>query len=198
MKVLKINASVKPLEASVSRQLVEEVVGQISDSSAEIIDRDVTQGISQVTGEMVGSYFTPADQRSEDQKNAIAESDTLVAELQEADALVIGLPIYNFGVTGAMKAYFDLLARVGVTFRYTETGPEGLLQDRPTYIVVASGGTPLGSAADFATGHIKQFLNFLGIQDIHFIDATGLMMDEKGAVARAKEQIAALGTEVLA
>ncbi|HAA12726.1 MAG TPA: FMN-dependent NADH-azoreductase, partial [Cytophagales bacterium] len=146
MKVLKINASVKPLQASVSRQLVEEVITQIGEGSAEVIDRDLAQGVSLLTGEMVGSYYTPADKRSEAQKNAISESDTLVAELQSADAVVIGLPIYNFGVPGALKAYFDLVARVGITFRYTQNGPVGLLADRPAYVVVASGGIQLGSA----------------------------------------------------
>ncbi|HAA14320.1 MAG TPA: FMN-dependent NADH-azoreductase, partial [Cytophagales bacterium] len=85
-----------------------------------------------------------------------------------------------------------------ITFRYTQNGPVGLLADRPAYVVVASGGIQLGSAADFASGHIKQFLGFLGIKDVHFIDATGQSIDAEASVARAKEQIAALGTEVFA
>lgn len=121
--------------------------------------------------DMVASYFTAPDQRTDAQKAAIATSDAYVAQVQAADAIVIGLPIYNFGVPGAVKAWFDQIARAGVTFKYTESGPVGLLSPRPVYVAVASGGVPIGSPVDFATPHVRQFIRFLGLGDIELIDA---------------------------
>jgi FMN-dependent NADH-azoreductase len=111
----------------------------------------------------VTANFTPPEERGEAERAALAESDALVAELKAADVLVIGVPIYNFGIPAALKAWVDLVARARVTFRYTEQGPVGLLTGKRAYLAVASGGTPVGSAIDFATGYLRHVLGFLGI-----------------------------------
>jgi FMN-dependent NADH-azoreductase len=133
------------------------------------------------------------DQRSAAQRAALAESDALVAELAAADLLVIGVPIYNFGVPAALKAWVDMVARARLTFRYTENGPEGLLRGKRAYLVVASGGTAVGSEIDFATGYLRHVLGFLGIEDVQIIAADrGSLRGERDAVDAALGQIAQL------
>ena len=107
---------------------------------------------------------------------------------------MIGLPIYNFGVPAALKAWVDLVARAGVTFRYTEAGPQGLLTAKRAIVAVASGGTEAGSEIDFATGYIRHVLGFIGITDVSFVTADRLMIDADGTMAKALEQVDALQT----
>jgi len=107
---------------------------------------------------------------TEADRDVLAFSDTLIKELQDADTIVIGVPIYNFGSPASLKAWMDLVARPRVTFRYTEGGPEGLLKGKKAIITAASGGVPVGSDKDFATRHLTFFLGFLGITDVTIID----------------------------
>ncbi|MEM1322660.1 MAG: NAD(P)H-dependent oxidoreductase [Bacteroidota bacterium] len=192
MKILKINASVKDIAQSVSRQMVEKFINSITTEHDQIVERDLSKGVSLISEDMVTAFYTPPADLSEEQKQLLSESDRYVQEWQEADTLVFGVPIYNFGVPGAMKAYFDLIARVGVTFKYSEEGPKGLLEGKKAYVVVASGGTGFRSEIDFASDYVKQFLTFLGITDIHFIDATQLMFGKEAALQRAEGTIAQL------
>ena len=184
--ILRIDASARHQD-SVTRKLTARI--------AEIIGGEVThldladQAPGLLTEQMIGSYFTPADQRTDDQRAAIAESDARVAELQEADTIVIGMPIYNFGVPGALKAWADLVARSGVTFRYTEEGPKGLLEGKRAIIAVASGGTEAGSDIDFATPWLKFFLGFIGITDVTVITADQLGADADSKIERAYGEI---------
>ncbi len=194
MKILQINSSVQT-ETSVSRKLVAQLTEKLLGENDTLVLRNLSEGIPLLTQDMINSFFTPPADRSAEQQQAIAVSDALVAEIQEADTLILGSPIYNFGVPGVLKAYFDLIARVGVTFKYTDEGPKGLLEGKKAYVVIASGGTPLGSAADFASGHIKQFLTFIGISDIQFIDASQLMSGAEAVIAKATDQVTALVAE---
>jgi FMN-dependent NADH-azoreductase len=124
-------------------------------------------------------------------------SDELVAELKSADAVVIATPIYNFSVPAPLKAWIDLIARPRVTFRYTPKGPVGLLQGKRAYVAIASGGTPIGGELDFASTYLRHMLGFIGITDVTIIGADGTMVDADSALARAREQIAAVaGDEV--
>ena len=189
MKILKITASAQS-DKSVSRKLVDAIVAR--HQGAEVIDRNLSTGIPQVTEEMIQAYYTPQDQLTEAQKELLTLSNQLVQEIKEADALVIGFPIYNFSVPGALKAYFDLVARVGITFKYTDQGPVGLIEDKKTYLVVASGGTEVEGSQDFATGYTKHFLNFLGIKDITVIPAGQLMFGAEQVIEKANNAIAAL------
>lgn len=113
----------------------------------------------------------------------------MIDELKNSEIVVIGLPLYNFGPPAALKAWADLVARAGTTFGYTASGPEGLLADRPIYIVAASGGTPIDSDADHATPWLRQFLNFLGVSDVSVIAAEGLAANPEKAMAAAFDRI---------
>ena len=112
--------------------------------------------------------------------------------LLEADVLVIGAPIYNFSIPASLKAYFDLVARAGLTFKYTENRPEGLLKNKKAYIVVSSGGTEIGSDIDFAGNYIKHFLGFLGITDVEFVKLDQLMFGSEPKIESAHKVIEAI------
>ncbi len=136
----------------------------------------------------------PAAGRSEAAAPDLATADALIAELTDADAVVIGAPIYNFGVPASLKAWADLVARAGTTFTYGETGPVGLLDDRPTYIVSASGGTEIGSDIDYGTRWLRHFLGFIGLHDVRVVAANQLAIDAESGLASARTQIADIGS----
>jgi len=138
----------------------------------------------------VQALFSPADSRTPEQQAVVDYSDKLIAEIQAADVIVLGVPLYNFGVPSTLKAYFDHLARAGVTFKYTETGPVGLLNDKPVYIIATRGGVHKGQPSDTQSQFLTNFLGFLGLKDVHFIYAEGLNMGQKDqAFAHAKTEI---------
>jgi FMN-dependent NADH-azoreductase len=144
-----------------------------------------------LTENWVGANFTDDADRSDDQKAALAASDEMIAELEAADTIVIGVPIYNFSIPAALKAWIDLIARARKTFRYTEAGPEGLLKGKKAYLVVTSGGVPVGSDYDFATGYLRHVLGFVGITDVNIIAADQQMMNGE-AINQATTAIADL------
>lgn len=136
------------------------------------------------------AMFTPVEQRTQEQQAVVDYSDKLIGEIQDADVIVLGVPLYNFGIPSTLKAYFDHLARAGVTFKYTETGPVGLLENKPVYIIATRGGVHKGQPSDTQSQYLTNFLNFLGLKDIHFIYAEGLNMGQKDqAFAHAKTEI---------
>ena len=184
--VLRIDASARHT-GSISRELTDKVLDRLRPDT--VISRDLSDPLPHINDAWVTANFTPADQRDAAQKETLALSDTLVAELQAADTLVIGLPIYNFGVPAALKAWIDLVARAGVTFQYSEAGPKGLLTGKRAIVVVASGGTEMGSDADFATGHLRQVLNFVGISEVEFVRADGLAIDADATLQSARAQV---------
>lgn len=183
-KILRIDSSIKG-DASVTRRLTTSLTKKLG---GEVIVRDTTQ-IPLIDSAWIGAAYTPGESRNEEQKAALALSDELIAELKEADTLVIGLPVYNFGVTGPLKTWIDMVCRVNETFRYTENGPEGLVAPKRVFVAYASGGVPLGSDYDFASGYLRQVLGFMGLTDVTFVSAEGVAMGEAEAIARAEEQI---------
>lgn len=176
--ILQINASARKT-GSVTRELTEALVTQLLAKSPEanVITRDVSQGLPFLDEDWVGATFTDPAERSAEQRMKLALSDTLVAELKAADTIVIGSPVYNFSVPAALKAWIDLIARARETFQYTENGPVGLLKDKKAYLIVASGGTKIGSEIDFAATYLKHVLGFVGISDVTIVAADQLMMD---------------------
>jgi FMN-dependent NADH-azoreductase len=155
--------------------------------------RDVGQDNVPIVNETwVGANFTPADARSDEQKAALALSDTLCAELFAADVVVIGAPMYNLTIAASLKAYLDQVCRAGVTFKYGASGPEGLLTGKKAIVVCSSGGVPMGSPLDFCTPYMKAILAFVGIVDVTFINGTGLMSDADKVKADAQTAIDAL------
>ncbi len=187
--ILRIDASART-QGSVTRDLTMQIVDRLG--AATVATRDLAAGVPLLSEAWVGANFTPADQRTPGQTRELAQSDTLIAEVLAADTLVIGLPIYNFGVPAALKAWVDQIARAGVTFRYTETGPEGLLKGKRAIVAVASGGVKVGSDVDFASGYLRHVLGFIGITDVTFVTADQLMQDADAALSTATTQIAAL------
>lgn len=172
LRILKVDASGRR-EGSVTRSLTADVVDalEVRHGAAEIVARDLASGLSFVDERWIAANFTPPDERSEEQRQTLAESDALVEELTAADVVVIGSPIYNFGVPAVLKAWVDMIARARLTFRYTASGPEGLLKGKKAYLVMASGGTAIDSEIDFATPYLRHALGFVGITDVEVIDA---------------------------
>lgn len=169
--LLKINASSR-YQDSVTRQLTDEVVSNITENlNAEVIDRDLAKGLPFIDEQWVNANFTPEESRTAEQLDVLSFSDHLVSELQQADHIVIGVPIYNFSIPAVLKAWVDLIARARLTFQYTETGVEGLLKNKKVTLVMASGGVVIGSEMDFASSYLKQVLGFVGLSDITIIDA---------------------------
>ncbi|MFT4716509.1 MAG: FMN-dependent NADH-azoreductase [Paracoccaceae bacterium] len=191
--LLTINSSGRK-DGSVSRQLVARVSDRFkaSNPSLNVVNRDVSEGLPVVGESWIGANFTPKGDRSADQETLLSQSDELVAELRAADTIVIGLPIYNFGIPASLKAWVDLIARAGETFAYSETGPKGLLENKRVIVTVASGGVPVGSPMDHATTYLTQVLGFIGITDVTYVSAGGLAMDPEAALKSAEAEIDAL------
>jgi FMN-dependent NADH-azoreductase len=143
-----------------------------------------------ITGEVIGAFYTPPEDRTDAQNELLKESDRLINEVKESDVIVMGIPIYNFSVPGSVKAYIDLISRTGVTFSYDDMGQvTGLLADKKVYIIVASGGTVFKSEVDFVSDYMKHMFSFWGITDVHFIDVTQQMTGEN-ILKKANETIA--------
>ncbi len=188
--ILHITASIKGAE-SVSRALSTTIASTLRDETGkQVIERDLSQNdLPFVSAESFGAAQVPPADRTPAQAEATAAGDQLIAELQDADIVVFGVPIYNFAVPATVKAWADLVARAGTTFRYTPDGPQGLLKEKRAYIAVATGGTQVGSDVDFMTPWLRHFLGFLGIGDAQVIAADGLMGGDgeaKVAAASAK------------
>jgi len=173
MNILHIDASSRSSD-SVSRKLSQAIVEQLSSGDTELNYRDVSSGLPYVDEAMIGAYYTPKDQRSDEQNKLIELSDQIVSELMTSNTIVIGVPMYNFGPPASLKAWADLAARVGETFKYTDTGPVGLLENKKAYISIATGGAEINSPVDFLTPWLKQFLGFIGIDNIEIIKAEAL------------------------
>lgn len=189
--ILRIDSSARR-DGSVSRQLTDRIVARLADGTSRVVTRDLADGLPLLSADWIGANFTPEAERTDAHRAALALSDALVAELQAADTVVIGLPIYNFGLPAALKAWIDLVARAGVTFRYTENGPEGLLADKRVIVAVASGGTGIGSEIDFATGYLRHVLGFLGLGDVTVLGADRLAVEGEAAFEAATRAIDAL------
>lgn len=153
----------------------------------QVIERDLARNpVPHLSADTFMAFNTPEQQRTDAQRQAVALSDQLIDELRRADAIVLGLPLYNFGVPSALKAYIDHIARAGVTFRYTENGPVGLLGEKKVTVLAARGGRYAGTPADVQTAYIQQIFSFIGLGPVEFIYAEGLNMggDNKDAALR--------------
>ncbi|HTD07197.1 FMN-dependent NADH-azoreductase [Undibacterium sp.] len=188
-KLLHINTSVRS-NGSISRQMTTEFLDkwQASHAGDTVTTLDLaTNPVPHLTEQMMGAFFTPADQRSPEQAQTIALSDRLVAQLKEADVVVIGSPMYNFGISSTLKAWVDHVARAGLTFQYTANGPVGLMQGKKVYVFTSRGGVYTqgpAAAMDFQESYLRAVLGFIGITDVTFIHSEGVAMGEE-AVAKA-------------
>jgi FMN-dependent NADH-azoreductase len=195
--ILQINSAARSKGAQ-STMLADELTAKLRQSNpgARTVLRDLNvDKLPHLDDAVLGAFFTPAAQRSAEQNALVATSDALIAELRGADVIVLGAPLYNFGISSQLKTYFDWIARAGETFRYTSNGSEGLIQGKKVYVVSARGGKYVGTSDDTQTAYLKTFLGFVGMTDVGFIYAEGLNMGPESAseaLADARKAIAAL------
>ncbi|MBM7060629.1 FMN-dependent NADH-azoreductase [Pseudomonas sp. UL073] len=183
-------------QGSISRQLTDEflVQWQAAHPSDQITVRDLAKNpVPHLDETLLGGWMKPADQHSADEQAALARSNLLTDELLAADVLVLAAPMYNFSIPSTLKAWLDHVLRAGVTFKYTETGPQGLLTGKRAYVLTTRGGIYAGSNLDHQEPYLRRALAFIGIHDVEFIHAEGLNMGgeffDKG-LAQAKARLA--------
>ena len=196
--LLQINASINNGNGQSSR-LADQFVAAFRDihPGAKIVTRHVAASdpVPHLDAERFGAFIARPEARSAAQHAVVAYSDTLIDELKRADVIVLGLPMYNFGVPSQLKAYFDHIARAGVTFKYSDKGPVGLLTGKKAYVFAARGGLYAGTPLDTQTSYVRDFLRFVGISDVEFVYAEGLNVSpqsKEAGLAKAAAEIARL------
>ena len=181
-----------------SSQLTERfvVAWRKANPGARVIVRDLaSKPVPHLDAARFGAFLAKREDRTPEQRAVAGYSDALIEELKRADVVVLGLPMYNFGVPSALKAYFDHIARAGSTFRYTEKGPVGLLTGKQVYVFATRGGLYAGTPNETQTPYVRTFLAFLGMSDVEFVYAEGLAISETSkqqGLARAHTDIDAL------
>jgi FMN-dependent NADH-azoreductase len=197
-QLLQINASINH-DNGQSTQLARQFVTAYGERHPEtrVVVRQIAaaEAVPHLNGERFGALIAKPEERTAAQRAVVAYSDALIEELRHSDVIVIGLPMYNFGVPSQLKAYFDHIARAGHTFRYTAEGPVGLLTGKKAYVFAARGGLYQGSPLDTQTQYVRDFLRFLGVSDVEFVYAEGLAIDaarRDSAIGAAHAQIAQL------
>ena len=192
--ILQLNTSILSDEGQ-SSGLAKQFVAALRerDPETQLIVRDLARDtVPHITAERFGAFVTAKEKRNAVQQSVIDYSDALIEELKRADIIVLGLPMYNFGVPSTLKAYFDHIARAGVTFKYTEKGPVGLLTGKKVYVFAARGGIYASTPRDTQTAYVRDFLAFLGITDIEFVYAEGLAISatsREAALSKARDEI---------
>jgi len=201
--LLQINSSIFSAGGQ-STRLADEFVAawRTSHPGSDVIVRDLANNaVPHLDAERFGAFIAKPDERSATQQAVIDFSDALIDELERADVIVLGLPMYNFGVPSMLKAYFDHIARAGVTFRYTDKGPVGLLGGKKAYVFATRGGLYAGTPRDTQTGYVLEFLRFIGITDVEFVYAEGLNLGAErkaAALSQAQQTIDDLLSEPIA
>lgn len=197
MQILQINSSARS-SGSESTRLADAIVARLKAATpdAHVTRRDLAADPHPIIDEAaLQALFTPADQRNAEQAARVALDDALIAQVQAADVLVLGAPMYNFGMTVQLKSWFDAITRAQVTFRYNENGPEGLLKNKKVYVALARGGMHRDGPRDNQVPHLTTLLNFLGMTDVQYVYAEGMGYGPEAvlrAQASAAEQISAL------
>jgi FMN-dependent NADH-azoreductase len=196
--LLQINASIHNDSGQSSRlanQFVETFRARYPHAKVLVRDVAAAEPVPHLTGARFGAFIAKPEERSAAQHAVVAYSDALIAEIKQADVVVIGLPMYNFGVPSQLKAYFDHIARAGVTFAYTEKGPVGKLTGKKVCVFAARGGQYSGTPMDTQSGYVRDFLAFLGMTDVQFVYAEGLAISpqsKEAGLAKAAAHIARL------
>lgn len=198
-RLLHVSSSPLPV-ASKSRAVADEFVAAWTATHPDIIvtERDlIASAIPHFGTDLITAFGTPAEQRSAEQAAALARADEIIAEVEAADVVVIGAPMHNFSISSTLKAWIDHLARAGRTFRYTTTGPEGMLKGKKVFVILSRGGIYSegpAQAMDFQEPYLRAVLGFLGLTDVTFIRAEGLNIGPESAargLATARQAIAA-------
>ncbi len=189
-QLLRIDASANT-ETSNSRRLGDLFVEELLNNEGPLnaVHRDLNQTPAFIDAEWIGASYTAENERSEQQRELLLESDAYIKELKMADRILLTVPMYNFGVPATLKAWIDQVCRAGVTFEYSEQGPKGLLQGKRVDIIITTGGVPLSSPVDFVSGYLTQVFNFIGISDVNIIAADGMAIDAEASFNKAAAQI---------
>ena len=190
-RILVIKSSLNGVHSQ-SNQLVDKLTEQLQkDREAEVTTRDfATQPLPHLTQREMAAWMSGADEAHDIENGTAALSDELISELKNSDAVIIGMPMYNFGVPSTFKSWVDRIARAGTTFNYTENGPVGLLDNKPVYIVATRGGFYAGTPADSQTPYLKSVFGLIGLRDVRFIYAEGLATSDKvSQLAQAEQAI---------
>ena len=189
MKIYQIDSSARK-KGSTSRALAKKLLDKIKKPEDEVIYRDLDDEMLFVSGLTESGMNIDEKDQTEEHKKMFELSDKLVKELKESDIIIISAPIYNYGPPATLKAWSDLAARVGETFKFRPDGRrEGLLKNKKAYLVITSGGTKLNSKEDFLTPWLKFILNFFGIEEIKTICADQMALDYEKSIRDAEEQI---------
>ena len=183
MKILRVDSSAKT-ENSESRRLTDRIINGLKTNgkSLDVTVRDLNYSLPQVNISWIEANNTPSDDQTDEHKKTLALSDTLVAEIEAADTLIIGVALYNFSITASLKLWIDLVCRARKTFAYVDGSPKGLMTGKKAIICFASGGTPFESNIDFASGYLRHILGFIGITDVTFISADKHFMDDQSLI----------------
>lgn len=202
-KLLQINASLFSGNGQSTRMSDQFVAAwREAHPDGQVTLRDLgADPVPHLTAQRFGALIAKPEERNAEQQVVVDFSDALIDEIRNADVIAFGLPMYNFGVPSSLKAYFDHIARAGVTFRYTEKGPEGLLTGKKVYVFAARGGVYSGTALDTQTGYVRDFLRFIGLTDVEFVYAEGLNMGDaskQSALSNAETAIQQLISPVRA
>jgi FMN-dependent NADH-azoreductase len=189
MKIYQIDSSARK-EGSTSRALAKKLLDKIKKPGDDIIYRDLDDEMLFVSGLTESGMKIEEKDQTEEHKKMFELSDKLVRELKESDTIIISAPIYNYGPPATLKAWADLAARIGETFRFKPNGRrEGLLRNKRAYLVITSGGTKLNSSEDFLTPWLKFILNFFGIEKVDVVSADQMALDYDKSIKDAEEQI---------
>jgi FMN-dependent NADH-azoreductase len=193
--LLQINTSINNgngQSSQLARQFVATYRKTHPDVQVRVREVAAAEPVPHLDAERFGAFVSKPEERTAGQRAVVAYSDALIDELKQADVIVLGLPMYNFGVPSQLKAYFDHVARAGVTFKYTEQGPVGQLTGKKAYVFAARGGVYAGTPMDTQTSYVRDFLRFIGISDVTFVYAEGLAMSaqsREAGLARAAAEI---------
>jgi FMN-dependent NADH-azoreductase len=194
MTLLQINASIFSNQGQSTRLADEFVAGwRAGNPGARVVVRNLAEDtVPHLDAERFGAFLAKPGERSVEQQTVVDYSDALIDELKRADVIVLGLPMYNFGVPSTLKAYIDHIARAGETFKYTDKGPVGLLTGKKAYVFATRGGLYAGTPLDTQTAYLRDMLRFLGIDDVEFVYAEGLAINPEqkaGALSKAQRAI---------
>ena len=189
MKIYQIDSSARK-KGSTSRALAKKLLDKIKKPEDEVIYRDLDNEMLFVSGLTESGMKIEEKDQTKEHKKMFDLSDKLVKELKESDIIIISAPIYNYGPPATLKAWSDLAARIGETFRFKPNGRrEGLLKNKRAYLVITSGGTKLNSSEDFLTPWLKFILNFFGIEKIDIVSADQMALNYQKSISEAEEQI---------
>lgn len=196
MKILKLDVSPRG-EASISRQLSKAFFDQLPEGKHAIKSRFIDEKVSAVSGEWLGASWKTDSDRTAEEAAVLKQSDEFISEISESDVIVLSTPIWNFSIPAQLKAWIDQICRAGLTFKYTENGPVGLMTNKKAIVFIASGGTKLGGPVDYGTPHLRFIFNFIGINDVTFVAADQTMVDQgesfESALKDAKQLAIDLG-----